>query len=472
MYKVLIVDDESFIIKSLIASINWNEYGFELVGQASNGIEAMDAILSLKPDLVFTDVKMPGMGGLELIKTANENAWNVLFVVISGYAEFAYVHKAMNYGALGYCLKPFEDIEIITTLLRAKSKLDEYKLSLESKLLELVEDKSDTSQIQAREIFKLLGFESGNDSKYLVMVSIGSRSLSLPSHIKCIILRMGNNKNVYLLEFEQGNYIRKYLHADIFPEEIRGIGLGTEPCSFEGIYQEIEDVTVAAYKFFIIGAKGLFSSGLLNQGELNTSILQLESAVDSKESTQIQKVLEHMSQSSHTFDIRHSLRVYNIIMSFLYRLDTVKYEDYAYSYEQLINLFGDFQQMLAYLKELLIKQSNSMSSTLSKEVRNETFKSILQYVDENYCKDISIQSISHEFKINPNYVSQLFKKGLDMTFTDYLARMRISYACNLLKTTNLTVNDISSKSGYDEYYYFTRVFKKATGMTPTDFRCK
>jgi two-component system response regulator YesN len=472
MYKVLIVDDESFVIKNLIASVNWNEYGFELVGQANDGIEAMDAILSLKPDLVFTDLKMPGMSGLELIKAANENALKVLFVVISGNAEFTYIHKAMNYGALGYCLKPLEDNEIITALLRAKVKLDESKLSLESTLLELLEDKSDIGRNKAREIFNMLGFELGNDSEFLVMASVGSGSMSLPSHIKCINLRLGNNKKVYLFEFDQANDIRTYLNETMFPKQIRGIGLGAELCSFDNIHQEIEKVIVAACQFFINGAKGCFGSGSLNQEVLNASILELERAIDSKESPQIQKALELMSHSGSEFDIRQALRIYNMVMSYLYRLDSVKYEDYAYSYERLINQFDDLQQMLAYLKELLNKQSNSMSSILFKEVRNETFKSILQYVDEHYAKDISIQSISHEFKINPNYVSQLFKKGLNMTFTDYLARMRISYACNLLKTTNWPVNDIASKAGYVAYYYFTRVFKKATGMTPTNFRYK
>lgn len=248
MYKVLIVDDESFVVKSLIKSINWSEYGFDVVGHAGSGSETFEPTIDLKPDVAFTDIRMPGISGLELNKKVNDTALKVLFVAISGYAEFAYAQKAMNYGVLGYCLKPFEDDEIIGVLMKAANILDA-------------------------------------------------------------------NKS--------------------FPE---------------------------------------------------TKKMNIE------------------------MDIVHD------------------------------------------------------------DVKNETFRSILHYVNENYCKDISIQSISQKFFINPNYLSQLFKKEMHMTFTDYLTKMRIYYACNLLKTTRLSLTEIAEKAGYDEYHYFARVFKKMTGKTLTEFR--
>ena len=106
MYKVLIVDDEPWVVKSLQMAIDWTAFGFEVIGSASNGKEALVRIEELVPNLVITDIRMPVMGGLELMEHAL-GRWPLLqFVIISGHAEFEYARKAIDYGAAGYCLNP------------------------------------------------------------------------------------------------------------------------------------------------------------------------------------------------------------------------------------------------------------------------------------------------------------------------------------------------------------------------------
>ncbi|MDF2884704.1 MAG: hypothetical protein K0R54_5274, partial [Clostridiaceae bacterium] len=112
MYKVFIVDDEEFVIKSLIGSISWESLGFEVAGKATNGRVALEQIDSMQVDVVFSDVRMPGINGLELIKEIQRNNPNIIFIIVSGYPEFSYAQKALSYGALGYCLKPFDEPEI------------------------------------------------------------------------------------------------------------------------------------------------------------------------------------------------------------------------------------------------------------------------------------------------------------------------------------------------------------------------
>src|SRR5690242_2899850 len=109
MYKVMLVDDEKWIIKSLKTSIDWHAHGFEIIAEASNGFEGLEKIKQLSPDLVFTDIRMPGMDGLELIRQTNELNKGISFIITSGYKEFEYAKKAIQYGALDYCLKPFEE---------------------------------------------------------------------------------------------------------------------------------------------------------------------------------------------------------------------------------------------------------------------------------------------------------------------------------------------------------------------------
>ena len=124
MYKVLIVDDESWVLENYRLGIDWASKGFEVVDTASNGMEALEKIRQLHPDLVLTDIRMPVMGGLEMIRQAKQMFPDLEFVVISGYAEFSYAQKALNFGVAGYCLKPVEDADIQGVLANVRERLD------------------------------------------------------------------------------------------------------------------------------------------------------------------------------------------------------------------------------------------------------------------------------------------------------------------------------------------------------------
>lgn len=251
MYRVLIADDELMVVSSLKKRVKWEQYGFEIIAEANNGIEAYEKILELHPDIVFTDIRMPGMSGLELIRKVYELSLNIYFVVISGYAEFDYAQKAVNFGALGYCLKPFERDELGIVLARVKAVLDKDKVAYDNELC------------------------------------------------------------------------REQLVPGTFPED---------------------------------------------------------------------------------------------------------------------------------------------------ETGNETYLKVLKYVNANYCRDITVQSVANIFFINPNYISQLFKRKKGETFTEYLTSLRMKRACSMLKASAVAVHEVADSVGYRDYFYFAKVFKKATGMTPKEYR--
>ena len=116
MYKVLIVDDERIIREGIASSIDWGQYGFSLCGVAENGIDAYNRIKQDAPDVVITDIKMPGMDGLELISKVHEEFPQIIFIILSGYGEFEFANKAMKYGVKYYLLKPCDENEIINIL--------------------------------------------------------------------------------------------------------------------------------------------------------------------------------------------------------------------------------------------------------------------------------------------------------------------------------------------------------------------
>ena len=148
MYRAVIIDDEKWVIKSLIAILNKHP-NLEIVGEAYNGPSGLDLITRNKPDIVFIDIKMPGFGGLEILQKVNELDLPSVCIIISGHAEFAYAQKAMSQNAIGYCLKPFSPAEINDALERAYRIIEEKRSGttsgIEKKLMHDINSLEDIS---------------------------------------------------------------------------------------------------------------------------------------------------------------------------------------------------------------------------------------------------------------------------------------------------------------------------------------
>ena len=123
MYHVLLADDEPSIIQSMKNAIAWDKYGMEVTYTANSGEEALNILMTNPPDIAILDIRMPGHNGLELSKYISQNELKTQVIIVSGYAEFSYAQKAIQYNVLGYCLKPVEYDEITSLLLRAVRNL-------------------------------------------------------------------------------------------------------------------------------------------------------------------------------------------------------------------------------------------------------------------------------------------------------------------------------------------------------------
>jgi two-component system response regulator YesN len=471
VYKAFVADDESLIIKSLKASVDWEMLGFEVIGEANDGIEAYELILELKPDIVFADIRMPGMTGLELIKKIGSLFPNTLFVIISGYAEFVYAQKALSYGALGYCLKPFDEIEIACILKRASSILEKLKASLEMELIGLLADTSSNAVKRIKSILDMRGFETSGKQGIAAVVSVGSEGLTIPSDINHIYLKLESERHAYL--FPEGSLEKLRIHFSHGKFDcVKGIGFSKLGHPVGSISEAIEEACIAANQYFMTGKNGIYFYEDCDREELNRAFFQLEDTIVKKDVGMIQKALDMIEPilSKGVYNIKHAFQVYNTIMYSFCIMNSEKYERRIYDYKQLACSFDCIHDMFKYLKELLKEYAGVKTDCFPPDSKNETFRGILLYVNEHYCEDISIQTMSRKFAVNPSYVSQLFKKQIGTTFTEYITNLRVNYACNLLKTTGLAVTDVAEKTGFSDYYYFTRVFKKTVGETPTSFR--
>lgn len=468
MYKVFIADDEEYVVKSLMKNVNWKAYGFEVIASSNDGIDACGDILKLKPHLVFTDIRMPGMNGLELIKKAKAELPGTLFVVISGYAEFAYAQKAMNYGAIGFCLKPFDD-EIDNLLKKAKTMLDSSNQE-ELDIITAIEDQSPGSKLQLAALLRQKGIEV--EKGMAVAVSLGAERICFRESADYLSVKIGSSKYLYFLSCKnQADY--GYAIDERRMEDIKGIGISGIFFSMDALEKNIDEAMVQAYQFFITGERGIYHRKDDGQKLTESVMKEFEKTMSRMDFEAVGKLLDTAQTyfKRGNLNIKHAMSIYNVYITFsshFFEID--RYDEYIYGFDQLCNVFRNADDMLKSIKEDMHNSVMKHEGMAKKEIKNEYFKKVIDYVDQNFYKDISVQSLSKEFVINSNYISQLFRKNTNMTFTDYVTRLRIEYSKELLKKTDISIEEIAGKSGYTDYFYFIRVFKKTTGKAPGQFR--
>lgn len=454
MYKVLIADDEASVMEALENSLSWNEMDMEIVYYAKNGKEALAAAESNDIDIAILDIRMPGMNGLEICAALRQRKENIQLIIISGYAEFSYAERAMEYGVLGYCLKPLDYEKLKKLLVKAQAAIKKSQgVDLNPDLMDAVEAGDE------KKICEILA-GCGLDSKQIyVSVSIGN----LEKELSCqkIVLQIGRDQYGYLTDRLVAPDIRL---SDQKPE-IQGIGYEEEPISVFQIKDALFRCRVRAYQFFITGKPICCGSG---NGEDAGAILN-SFAEDIKRGNwdAICRRLQGMSaELQNKFDITSCVRLNNLIFSSsLFRDADTDY--YIYDFHQLVSEYGNFQQMAEKLAEF-VKGAGDLGN--NEEYSNASFMKLLSYIEENYRSDISLTSAASELHMNPNYVSRMFKKEAGITFIHYIIQMRIEEAVRLLTTTNRSIVDIAMEVGFNDYFYFLKTFKKFMHKTPSQYR--
>lgn len=473
MHRVLLVDDERYVIDSLRATIDWRKHGFEVVGEARNGASALEMIDALRPDLVFTDIRMPGMDGLELIRLASEAGKAARFVAVSGYAEFSYVQTAMKYGAVGFCLKPFDADEIESILRKVGAAIDGRRSFLGFDLLESLDEKGDAAWDRVRRICAELGFPCDGAVPIGAVVSLGDGTYSLAPELATVEVRLGPRRMLRIACRPEGATGLGWLGlADAVG--LTGVGYADATYTADGLRTGIAHAGLAALQSFVHPGAVVFdyAAGRFDDGRATAELQRLETATGNRDDAAVVAALERLREAaaSDRVGAQHLLAAYNRVMAYVGRKEGVEREETLYRPEQLPVLYADAPAMLDDLEARLKRTGASRTAALPEEIRNEKFREILRYVNQNFTSDLSLQGISAQFSFNANYLSQLFKKALNTTFTDYVTTLRVAHASDLLLTTGLSISEVAERAGYDDYFYFTRVFKKATGMTASEFK--
>jgi two-component system response regulator YesN len=469
MYRAMIVDDEQWVVKNLLDSVDWTRYGFQIIGTETNSPKALELIRVLNPDLVFVDIRMPEISGLELMKKCNELQLDTLFIVVSGFAEFSYAQKCMNLGGIGYCLKPIEEEEIVRLLKKAKEKLDERSAKDMPSVLDwIIEDKPEGKE-RIRKLLQKEGFDAKNGMRIVMCLGLEDENPELLRPYRHVRFSSGNGKSIFIAE--ENSRVSLYDHLLFYPDKFRGIGLSRLFYRLEDLKEAIEDAEMAAFQYFISGKPTVYqSSG--NKGF--SDFKQLSPALQKRDMSELVALYDQYSQwfATGAYQIKHAFFLYNTVMTTIIQsqhAETDKLDKYLLvDYERLIERYHDVYDLIQDLKRM---SSAYLGGIYRKgEIRSDSFLAIIEYVNGNYHLNLSLQMLAEVFYMNRNYISQLFIKHVSQSFTDYLAELRVRHACELLKNSNLPIQRVGERVGYHDAYYFSKIFKKIIGKTPREYR--
>lgn len=510
MIKVLIVDDESIIRSGLKQVIPWEINGFSVVGTAQNGIDAYMICTSSHVDLIISDIKMPKMDGLQLLEKVHTNFPNIVFIMISGHDEFIYAQKALNLGASAYILKPLDPDEILIVLRKIKATI-----SLRDNLIisNLMRDNllgSYQAELYASYTDLL---ESINTAHFCVITILCDNfnyiinaysKIDINDYIKSfhqIVKNAGQNSTIEIspamicLCFfgdQKEDVINK---AKLFAGSILNIltnelskhfsiGIGnTHKGLFDINLSYIESLKALNLKY-IKGGENIFS---FKENQDNGSsyfypLLKYEDKIinnmlcSNKES--IKNILSDVLSQASNLKITISnikLFIQNIIYkAFNSLLDAdIQITDIIENPDQTISFIlenSEIEQMFESLFQFLLRILDLLSPRLNVQARS-IIQKVKMYVEENYNNSkLSLVIIARYVNLHPAYLSTFFSKYEKTNLIDYLTSVRIEKAKFLIKHSSNKISNISSMVGYQNSTYFSTLFKKMTGYTPSEYR--
>lgn len=529
VYKIMLVDDEEEVRESIIKRIDWETLGFRVVGDAENGEDALEKIYILDPDVIMTDIQMPYMDGLTMTERIKKEYPDKQIVIFSGYNDFEYAKQAIKLGVTEYILKPINSEELTDILKNLKKKLDD-RLNEKRNMSLLMESYRKNFPV-LKEKFLNEWMEDGlKEAELVELLDEYTPELLEVNRWVAVRIYIEAKKQGVLTEKELwpisvGRIIDDYLegkHQYVRFNYRREIGvivaLGKD---------EIMDEVISAFNIIGKECEQIFSLtisvGIGNEkyalGEIPTSFreareaLGYRSVVGPTKAVWIKDVEPKNEEvlilgAQEVNDITHALKfdgedaVVKIITNVVMKMDeSVAYSRQSQSYAMsLLNVVLQFiwqneldeQEILGSGKdcygeftrigtregilEFMLMLCRNVHKQIEKKRQTtavDIIKEAQEYIDRNYTNpDLSVEMLCNHLHLSQSYFSTVFKKETGQNYVSYLTEVRLNKAVELLNTTDDKTYIIASKVGYAEPNYFSYVFKKRFGVSPSKYKGK
>ncbi|KQX68665.1 MULTISPECIES: response regulator [unclassified Paenibacillus] len=521
MRKVVIVDDEIWIRRGLIQSIPWDRFGFRLVGEAGDGEEAHRIALAEKPDLLFLDMRMPGLDGKQLLGMLNRDLPDLLTIVVSGYSDYEYMKEAIRQKAFDYLLKPVKKDELVSVLERAVAKMIQQETKkrtgqfdsrgdwLQRVLYHAVTD------VEARENEEEIPLPEGwTCGETYVMVGQrdtfrdGCETNKLVGQLREQLIRnkpflFGGEWNFAVttapeangefviaivgeqLQLEEMNKLCHTIQRLLKQKEMGsyslGIGLKKEDAHYlRRAYLEAGQALKKkrlGVSCTVLWAENDLSNERFNypQEKENAFLLSLQMGNKEEAQQECDMLFAAISEDSMTVDhLQRSafLLVHSIekqLRGTGNRLEEVSGKN-PQMYTEMIQQRNDAAAVKRIFDEEIIPSVLEYYKRSHEKQGKKIVRIIQNLIENNYDQPLSLHQIAESHYMNTDYVSRLFKKTTGHNFVDYMTEFRINKSKELMRLSSYKNYEIAQMVGYEDYRYFSQIFKKKTGMTIGKYR--
>ena len=541
MYRVMIVDDEPLILAGIASLLDWNEYGCEISGKAANGQQALKLMEEQKPDIVITDIKMPGMDGIGFMKAVKERGWDdVIFILLTNLEEFSLARQALSLGAVEYLVK---------MELTEEKLADSLKLAMERREMKRKAEAAGTAVTVSREeavrgyIEKLLtdggtfsgGASSGNASEASAQNQGEGYDSCLRRPVLAIIsfnygyegfssdfTREDQKKVISFAENIIEQMVKGYFdHSCLVRRELNSLVLVMSTDGIEDYREQIrslgEKIISVVKDYFEVSVSVAVSSRKESLGEFGALLYEamsatnhyfyhsldpvvfyseecetsarhtgsfhigflkkdLSQAVALNDSGRLEEILDQVAcllrehNPSRQQAVDACANLYFFLSSFF---EDGEEPDFPYEVNIMEKLgrlgtLGQIIQWINWFKEavsgILERRRDTRVDKIAEMVR--------EYVMEHYKERITLGQAAEALNISQGYLSTAFKKQSGESFTNYVSAIKIEKAKELIASHQYMMYEVSDLLGFDTPFYFSKVFKKVTGMSPKEYEAQ
>lgn len=529
--KVFLAEDEFVMREGIKKNINWEANGYSFVGDAKDGELAFPMIQMEKPDILITDIRMPFMDGLELSRLVKKELPETEIIILSGFEEFEYAREGIKIGVAEYLTKPISANDLLTAINKVAAGIR--KRRLEKELREkYLKEMQEMVGLEKRDLFRAM--VSGESSVSSLIKLAGELNVSITAvNYNLLLLKLYSNKHAdreysgsiltiqdileeeigkvggisfdrspdgkaYLFMGDSELIVKSKLNA--FECKVRSILEEYPNVQFYGAegkivgrISEIADsynvaIKAFAYRFFDDYGKFMNEDDILESDNIvmdDFSVTEIDPKhVKSKEFENflmtgteddaqffIDAYFEKIGESaikSGMFRQYISMNVYFTVAEFVESLGMSK--NTVESFNAVSEIFKSVEDTKKYLIRI-VKEAINIRERLANNKYDTIVNEVYKYVDDNYAmEDLSLNQIASVVNFSPSHLSMVFSQETGITLIKYITDVRMNKAKELLKCTSKRSSEISTLVGYQDPHYFSYLFKKTQGITPTDYR--
>lgn len=521
MKSVMIVDDEIHVRSLLKHLIHWEELGLVLKGSYSDGEEIMEALKGESTDIIISDIMMPGMDGIELVQALKPLLPQCRFVFISGHRDFEFARNAVKLGVEDYILKPLNEKEINETLKRVLNKWSSHEekdtagVILRQKLIEVVTNPEFPGDIDYVNAKYNMHFHRSGKFRVLQLgiCNVGKESeigkirddianalkrsvedycydaeiLRISELRYCIVIQIKedmDNRTLRILDTVYRDLVHKY--GDLISERFY-LSAGKIVDSPGELKESYEGSCFFLAGRFVYGTTRFYIADILPQSEelqhensrVPSDVLRrFESMIEGIDKTGIEALVNMLfdqyqkeKNENPMFYIYMITELGEHLMLVLKRLNTHPREVKKIG-EQLNEIVDNCDTVMMLRFEVKKFFITIIDKYLSGKKNNGTVyvNQAKQFIDTHYGEKISLNIIAEKLHVNGAYLSTIFKEETKENYSEYLTKVRIEKAKELLKELDLNISQIADKVGYTSARYFSRIFEEETGLKPSEYR--